>query len=131
MLNIITIQGKLCKDVEMKPTQTGRTIAVFCIAVQRNFKNAEGKYEADFIDCVAFDKQGEHINKYFHKGSDIIVTGELQTRTYDDKNGVKHKSAVVNVNKVFFAGGKSESSQNSAPAESNITPDSELPFEME
>lgn len=137
-LNQITIQGRMTRDAEAKNTPSGKTVTVFCVAVQRNYKNAEGKYEADFIDCVAYDKLGEHIRKWFHKGEDILLTGELTTRTYDDKNGVKHKVATIITNKVFFSGANNGSNQQTTSQPTQPTQQvqseagggNELPFEM-
>lgn len=128
MLNTITIQGKLTKDIEIRVTNNGKKFTLFCIACQRNYKNAEGKYDADFIDCIASEKIAEHIAKYFRKGSEIIVSGELQTRMYDDQNGQKHKSVIINVGKTFFTSGKTENNGN---AQATATEESgELPFEQ-
>ena len=128
MLNTITIQGKLTKDIEIRSTNNGKKFALFCIACQRNYKNAEGKYDADFIDCIASEKIAEHIAKYFHKGNEIIVSGELQTRMYDDQNGQKRKSVLVNVSKTFFTSGKGESNNN--PQGTVAEESGELPFEQ-
>ena len=129
MLNTITIQGKITKDIELRTTVNGKKFILFCVACQRNYKNAEGKYEADFIDCIASEKIAEHIAKYFHKGSEIIVAGELQTRMYDDQNGQKRKSILVNVAKTFFTSGKAESSGNAEP-QATTEESGELPFEQ-
>lgn len=128
MLNTITIQGKITKDVELRTAANGKIFTLFCVACQRNYKNAFGKYEADFIDCIASEKIAEHIAKYFHKGSEIIVSGELQTRMYDDQNGQKHKSVIINVGKTFFTSGKTENNGN---VKETVTEESgELPFEQ-
>ena len=115
MLNQVTIQGNLTRDCEVKTLNNGTKITIFCVAVQRNFKDAAGQYQTDFIDCMSFEKT-DFISKYFHKGDSIIVTGELQTRTYDDKNGVKHKVTTINVSKAFFAGGKKNDNRTSGSA---------------
>ena len=135
-LNYVVAQGKMTRNAEVKTTPSGKRVTVFCVACQRNYKNTEGKYEADFIDCVAYDKTGEFICKYFSKGSDIIVSGELTTRVYDDKNGVKHKVASIIVSKAFFVGGSNQNqnaSQNTAPNSPSEayepSGNSELPFE--
>ncbi len=130
-LNYVVAQGKLTRDAEAKPTSSGKPLTVFCIACQRNYKNAQGKYDADFIDCVAYDKTGDVIRKYFSKGSDIIVSGEFTTNTYEDKNGTKHKVASIVVNKVYFCGSKqSSNSQAAQPTSAEpIEETGELPFE--
>ena len=129
MLNQITIQGRMAKDAEDKMLNSGKVMTTFCVAVQRNYKNSEGKYDADFIDCVAYGKTGEFIGKYFHKGDFILLSGELQIRTYDDKNGVKHKVSVINTGKVYFLGDnrkKETQTSNEAPTDSESV---DLPFE--
>ena len=130
-LNYVVAQGKLVRDAEAKPTSTGKNLTVFCIACQRNYKNSQGKYDADFIDCVAYDKTGDVIRKYFSKGSEIIVSGEFTTNTYEDKNGTKHKVASIVVNKVYFCGSKQNSNTQAAQPTSAepIEESSELPFE--
>ena len=125
--------GRLTKDVELG---TGATaVARFSIAVNRRFKNAEGNYEADFISCVAFGKTAEFIQKYFHKGDMIAVTGRIQTGSYTNKDGVKVYTTDVVVEETDFCGGKSDASQ--APTQKsgdgwmNIPDgvgDSDLPF---
>ena len=139
MLNTISIQGRMTNDAEAKTTASGNTFYVFGVACQRNYKNAEGKYDADFFDCVANGATGEHISRYFKKGNQVLLTGEMQTRTYDDNNGIKHKVATVVVNKAYFCGDKN----NTQPTQANAAPtapnspseayvpsgDSELPFE--
>ena len=130
MLNQVVIQGNLCRDAEIKQNAKGKTFVVFCVAVGRNYRNTEGKYDADFIDCVAYEKIGDHIAKYFHKGSEIIVSGELQTNVYNDKNGVKHKASTINVSKVYFSKNSGNvSGESQATASSTQAESSELPFE--
>lgn len=128
MLNSITVQGKLTKDIEIRSTNNGKKFALFCIACQRNYKNAEGKYDADFIDCIASEKIAEHIARYFRKGNEIIISGELQTRMYDDQNGQKRKSFLVNVGKTYFTSGKAES--GNAETQATTEESGELPFEQ-
>lgn len=133
MLNTIVLQGRLAADCEVKLTPNQTKYTNFAIAVQRNFKNTSGRYDTDFIDCVSFEKT-PFISKYFHKGDSIIVTGELQTRIWQDDSGKKHKSYIVNVAKAYFGlDGKAskpttQAAQSVAPAE--IEEPGELPFEQ-
>ena len=127
MLNTIVIQGRLAADCEVKNTPNGALATNFAIAVQRNFKNTNGQYDTDFIDCVSFEKT-PFISKYFHKGDSIIVTGELQTRIWTDDNGKKRKSYIVNVAKAYF-GLDSKASKPANQAAQSVAPD-ELPFEQ-
>lgn len=139
MLNTIVLQGRLAADCEVKNTPNGALATNFAVAVQRNFKNTNGQYDTDFIDCVSFEKT-PFISKYFHKGDSIIVTGELQTRIWTDDSGKKRKSYIVNVAKAFFgienkvSKPTTQAAQNVAPAGSeseNFEADEsgELPFE--
>lgn len=115
MLNQVTIQGRMVKDCEVRATNNGNNMVTFTVAVPRNYKNSQGQYDSDFIDCVSFEKTS-FIPKYFHKGDSIIVTGELQTRLYDGQDGKKHKAVVVSVSKALFCGDKnSNSNSNSTP----------------
>lgn len=131
MLNTVVIQGRMAKDAEDKQLSNGNFVTTFCLACQRNYKNGDGKYDADFIDCVAFGTTGEMIGKYFKKGNEIIVSGEMQTRTYDDRNGVKHKVSVVKVDKFFFE--SRPKTENQGNAGTDIAPASEpsdMPFDV-
>ena len=130
-LNYITLQGKLTKDIELKTASNGKTFTIFSIAVQRNYKNQNGKYDADFVDCIASEKIAEHIAKFFHKGSEIIVAGELQARNYQDQNGQTRKSVLVNVSKTYFTSGNKAESTPQAVASTDTTDESgDLPFEQ-
>jgi len=132
MLNQITLQGRLAADCEVKNTPNGALATNFAVAVQRNFKNNQGQYDTDFIDCVSFEKT-PFISKYFHKGDSIIVTGELQTRIWTDDNGKKRKSYIVNVAKAYFGldGKASKPTTQAAPTQYVEPAESgELPFEQ-
>ncbi len=88
-MNKAILKGNITKDIELKTTTSGVEIVSFTIAVNRNFKNKEGNYESDFINCVAYKQTATFISKYFHKGSKILLEGRIQTRNYDDKEGKK------------------------------------------
>ena len=88
-MNKSILIGRLTKDPELRTTPTGRNVCQFSVAVSRNFTNANGEREADFINCVVWDKQAENLVKYQKKGNQIAVEGRIQTRNYDDKDGKK------------------------------------------
>lgn len=88
-MNKAILIGRLTKDPELRTTPTGRNVCQFSVAVSRNFTNANGDREADFINCVVWDKQAENLVKYQKKGNQIAVDGRIQTRNYDDKDGKK------------------------------------------
>jgi single-strand DNA-binding protein len=91
----------------MRQTQTGKNVASFRIACDRNRKDANGQSQADFIDVVAWDRSAEFVCKYFQKGSLIVVDGRLQTRNYQDKNGNNRTAYEIVSNNINFAGPKS------------------------
>ena len=86
-MNKAILIGRLTRDPELRTTPTGRNVCQFSVAVSRNFTNANGEREADFINCVVWDKQAENLSKYQKKGNQIAVEGRIQTRNYDDKDG--------------------------------------------
>ena len=88
-MNKAILIGRLTRDPELRTTPTGRNVCQFSVALSRNFTNANGEREADFINCVVWDKQAENLVKYQKKGNQIAVEGRIQTRNYDDKDGKK------------------------------------------
>lgn len=111
-MNKILLLGRLTRDPEVRYAQnsTGQmAIARYALAVNRKFKNDKGEREADFIECVAFGKAGEHAEQYFKKGMQILVSGRLQTGSYTNKEGVKIKTAEVVVEEQEFAESKGNS----------------------
>lgn len=98
-MNKIIIMGRLSADPELKKTQSGLSVTNFTIATDR--KGATEK-ATDWIDCVAWRKTAEFICKYFQKGSPIVLDGNLQTRTWADNDGKKHKVTEVIVDAVEF-----------------------------
>lgn len=112
MLNCITIMGRLTRDPELRRTDSGIPVASFTVAVDRDFSNNQsGEKETDFIDCVAWRGTGEFVDKYFNKGSMIVVSGRLQIRSWTDKEGNKRRSAEVVADNVYFGEGKKDSQQ--------------------
>ena len=112
MLNTITLMGRLTHDIELRSTPTGVSLTKFNIAVDRDYKKEDGTRETDFIDCVAWRQKAEFVEKYFHKGDQIAVTGRLQTETYTDQENKKRKYVSVVVSDVYFAGAKKDSAGN-------------------
>ena len=103
--------GRLTKDPEIR--ENGNTkVAKFTVASQRNFKNADGKYEADFINCTAFGKNAEFISKYFSKGSQICVEGRINTGSYTNKDGNKVFTTDVTVDRAEFIGSAKADAQS-------------------
>ena len=116
MLNHIVIMGRLGKDPELRRTQSGVAVATFNVAVDRDFKDkATGQRATDWITCVAWRSTAEFVEKYFAKGSQVLVAGRLQMRDWTDKDGNKRISAEVQAENVYFAGAKTEGGQRELP----------------
>lgn len=105
-MNLVVSSGRLSQNPEEKSFGDGKLCVNFSIAMPRDYKNKDGKYDADFINYRAFGKTAEFISKYFKKGSRIEVVGKLRQNDYTDKDGVKHRSVVVDVNSASFGESK-------------------------
>lgn len=103
-MNKVILMGRLTRDPEVRYSND-MAIARFSIAVDRRFKR-EGEQEADFFNCVAFRKTGEFVEKYLHKGTKVVLDGELHNNNYTDKNGNKQYSMEITVNSLEFAESK-------------------------
>ena len=112
MLNRVILMGRITHDLELKSTPNGTSVLSFSIAVERKYAKQDEEKQTDFINCVAWRQQAEFISKYFGKGRMIAIEGNLRTRTYDDKNGVKHNVVEVFVDSASFTGEKSGGSQS-------------------
>ena len=107
MLNHITIMGRLTRDPELRRTGSGIAVASFTLAVDRDFSPKDGgERETDFIDYVAWRQTGEFVSKYFTKGRMAVVSGRLQIRNWNDKDGNKRRSAEVVADNVYFGDSK-------------------------
>ena len=112
--------GRLTRDPELRQTGSGFAVSFFTLAVDRDFSSRDGgEKETDFIDCVAWRNTAEFVSKYFSKGRMAVVSGRLQIRNWNDKDGNKRRSAEVIVDNVYFGDskrdGREAASQESAP----------------
>ena len=115
MLNHITIMGRLTRDPELRRTGSGIAVASFTVAVDRDFGGRDGgEKETDFIDCVAWRQTGEFVSKYFTKGSMIVVSGRLQIRNWNDKEGNKRRTAEVVADNVYFGESRRSTESNAS-----------------
>ena len=109
MLNHIIVMGRLTRDPELRRTGSGIAVASFTLAVDRDFSPKDGgERETDFIDCVAWRQTGEFVSKYFTKGRMAVVSGRLQIRNWNDKDGNKRRSAEVVADNVYFGDSRRE-----------------------
>jgi len=98
--------GRLTRDPEMRKTGSGIAVANFTVAVDRDFSGQDGQKETDFIDCVAWRKTAEFVQKYFSKGKMIAVSGRLQVRSWTDKDGNKRRTAEIQADNIYFGESK-------------------------
>ncbi len=144
--NKVILMGNLTRDVEVRTTPSGQNVANFSLAVSRSFKDQSGQTQdrTSFINCVAWGKPGEIIAQYVSKGSPLLVSGRLEQRSYEDKDGNKRQAVEVFVEDFNFIGGGrggddssyTPSSKSSKKSEDEVIEDiddkpvdlSEIPF---
>lgn len=132
-MNLAVIMGRLTKDPDTRVAQSGKTVTRLTVAVDRYGKDAG----SDFIGCVAFDKSADFISKYFHKGSKILITGHIQTDSYE-KNGQKVYTKDIIVDRAEFVEKKVDAPESIGQPDSNPSDefmklpdgiDEEIPFQ--
>ena len=87
MINHIVLSGRLTKEPEFRTLPNGTNVTTFNLAVQRNFKNQNNEYDADFFNCVVFGNKAQNFAQYVAKGNIVNVAGRLQSRSYENQNG--------------------------------------------
>lgn len=103
-INSCVILGRITAPLDLQRTQSGTPVLQFTVAVDRDYTKQGEERKADFISCVAWKQTAEFIGRYFGKGRMIALTGRLQSRTYDDKNGTKHYITELIVQQASFTG---------------------------
>ena len=133
MLNRIDIMGRLTRDPELRYTQNQTAVVSFTLAVDRDGKDAG----TDFIECIAWKGTAEFVQKFFTKGSMAVVSGRLQIRDWQDKDGNKRRSAEVVANSVYFGEKKAKDNLDAAMQRASAggvsvqyeDPNGDLPFD--
>lgn len=110
-MNKIILLGRLTREPDVKVTSSDKTTTTFGLAVDRPFKNRDGKTEADFINIVTWNKTAEVAGNYLHKGERCLVEGRLQIRSYEGKDGQKHYVTEVVADRLELIEKKKDSSQ--------------------
>ena len=123
-LNKVVLGGRLTSNPELKTTPSGVMVLSFSIAVARRTApkkedGTRGEAVSDFINCIAWRERAEFISKYFHKGSSICVTGAIQTRTYQDKDGNKRNATEVVVDETYFVDAKGDAGHTPPPSDAD------------
>ncbi len=132
-MNKVNLIGRLARDPELRTTGNGVSVSSFTLAVNRRFKNAEGNYDADFINCVAWRQQAEFVAKYFTKGRMLGLCGSIQTRNYEKDGNTVYITEVV-ADEIHYVGGRKQteaSAQADKPEHNSFMPmpqDDDVPF---
>ena len=132
-MNSMIIKGRLTRDPELKTTKSNVPVCTVTVAVNRSYAKEEN--QADFFDCVFWRQGAEFVSKYFKKGQEILVTGEMQSRKYQDKEGNNRTAWALQGARAEFCGSKTSAAQASDPAYKppadgleELGEDDELPF---
>jgi single-strand DNA-binding protein len=129
MINQVTLVGRLTRDPELRKTSDGLPVTTVTLAVSRQFRNQHGEIEADFIQCTIWKKPAENTVQYCRKGSVVGVTGRLQTRHYDNKEGKRVYVTEVVAESIRFLGAKPNYTSAEPPQPVTVTvTKEELPF---
>ena len=130
-MNKVILMGRLTKDPEVRYTTTNNTLVCgFSLAVNRRLAK-EGEQQADFFNIVAWNKLGEFCSKYFVKGQQVAISGRLQTRNYDDKDGKKIYVTEIVAEEAHFADTKKQDDfvkQDTTAEFTTVEGDSDMPF---
>ena len=127
-MNKFVAVGRTTKDCDIRSTSTGKQVASFTLAVDRDFKNAQGEREADFLPCVVWGKLSEVCEKYVTKGKQIAVAGRIQTRNYEDKDGQRRYITEVIVSDLQLLGSRQDAQQPQEPELEEVEDTDSLPF---
>lgn len=115
MMNICILNGRLTKDIEVRYTKNETAVGNFTLAVNRDYKNTEGQYETDFINCTLYGQIAEKMKVWTQKGDLIGITGRIQTSNYEDKEGNKKYKTEIIVEKITLL----QNSKKKQPEEEN------------
>lgn len=134
MINNVTLVGRLTRDSELRYIPQNQAVATFSLAVNRQFKNAKGEREADFINCVIWRQQAENMANWAKKGALMGITGRIQIRNYENQQGKRVYVTKVVADTFQLLEGRQNSGNSQAPAaaqpnnKSNVPGDSHDPF---
>ena len=119
-LNQVTLMGNLTRDPELRNTPNGQSVCNFTLALNRSYKDASGEWQskADFVDVVAWGTTGENVAQYVTKGRPVLITGSLQSRSWE-QDGQKRSKVEVLARDVTFLGGSNDGSAQGTTAKSD------------
>lgn len=129
MLNKIIVMGRLGRDPEVRYTSTGKPVASFTLAVDRDFKGPDGRRETDWLQIVAWDAKARFAQQYFHKGQQALVEGRLQVRDWTANDGSKRRACEIVADNIYFAGAKAAQASEGNAEEAMLPPPVQAPME--
>ena len=131
-MNKVILAGRLVRDPEVRYTQTGKAVASFTLAVNRRFSSSDAQQTADFIPIVVWDKLAEVCGNNLVKGSQVLIEGRIQIRSYDAQDGSKSYVTEVIAHEIEFMGSKPINNVQTPPQAksfgSEVPCDEEIPF---
>ena len=133
-MNKVFLIGNLTRDPELATTNSGVSVCRFALAVSRNFSNADGERETDFLNIIVWRGQAENCHKYLKKGSKCAISGSIQTRSYDAQDGTKrYVTEIVAENVEFLSTKSNQDGQEKVDDKKEVTElepvdDDSLPF---
>ena len=130
-MNVVNLHGRLTKEPLIRKTQSGKDVAQFYLAVDSHRKDTQGNTKADFIPCTMWNKLAELARLYLHKGSEIVVAGELHSGNYEGQDGQRHYTLDVWASSFDFCGSKGTGSKNAQGEQSAFgtsVDDDDIPF---
>jgi single stranded DNA-binding protein (ssb) len=130
MINNVVLVGRMTRDAELRMTQSNTAVASFTLAVNRPFKNQNGEREADFINCVIWRQAAENLANWCKKGALVGITGNIQTRNYENQQGQRvYVTEVLANNFQLLESRNQQQSSNNPPANDSMDiSDEDLPF---
>ena len=111
-MNKVILVGNLTKDPELSETPSGVAVCKFSLAVSRDYTNAEGNRDTDFFNITVWRGRAENCGKYLKKGNKVAIVGSLQTRSYEDKDGIKRNVTDIIASEVEFLTPKQQANQD-------------------
>ena len=120
MYNKVILMGRITKDLEIKTTPAGVNVLSFSIAVDRSYQAKGEERKTDFINCIAWRQTADFISRFFSKGSMILIEGELQNRSFKDKNGNDRQVTEVIVSSASFTGEKRGTQENAGQQTNDV-----------
>lgn len=134
-MNKVALLGRMVKEPELRYTTSGTAVVSFTLAVDRRFQKQGEERQADFINCIGWNKTAEFVANYFTKGQMMALSGSIQVRNWEDSEGVKRYATEVVADEVYFAESKKAESKSAAPqkpampsADFNNVDDDDCPF---